>query len=139
VDDQEETHHVGKGKILIMEDDETIRDVTGEMLSHFGYEVAFASDGSEAINLYGGAQEAGAPYDVLIMDLTIPGGMGAKETITKILEIDPQARAIVASGYANDPILAHFRQYGFCDRIVKPYKAEELHETLRRVMANSDE
>jgi CheY-like chemotaxis protein len=119
---------------LIMEDEEIIRDVTGEMLSHYGYEVAFARDGTEAVALYSQAQTSGTPFDAIIMDLTIPGGMGGKETVKKILEIDPHAKAIVASGYANDPIVVEFRQYGFCDRIVKPYKSEELHETLHRLI-----
>jgi PAS domain S-box-containing protein len=136
-EDKKDVHHSGRGKILIMEDDETIRDVTGEMLSHFGYEVAFARDGNEALDLYAKARDTAAPFDVIIMDLTIPGGMGAKETIAKALQIDPQVKAIVASGYANDPLMTEFAQYGFRDRIVKPYKAGELHEILRRVIADA--
>lgn len=124
----------GRGKILIMEDEETIRDVTGEMLRHFGYEVAFARDGTEAIALYRRARETDQPFDVIIMDLTIPGGMGGKEAIRNILDIDPQAKAVVASGYTTDPIIAEFRQYGFCDRIAKPYKSEALHEILHRII-----
>ena len=124
----------GTGRILIMEDEETIRDVTGEMLSHYGYKVAFAKDGTEAIALYRHAREAGTPFDVAIMDLTIPGGMGGKEAVQKILAIDPHAKAVVASGYANDPIVVEYRQYGFCDRIVKPYKSEELHTILHRIL-----
>ena len=126
--------HAGTGRILVMEDEEIIRDVTGDMLSHYGYDVAFARDGTEAIALYRHAQESGTPFNVILMDLTIPGGMGGKETIKKILEIDPHAKAVVASGYANDPIVIEFQQYGFCDRIVKPYKSEELHETLYRII-----
>lgn len=135
---QPDTHHVGRGYVLIMEDEETIREVTGEMLSHFGYEVAFARDGAEALALYQHAKDAGRPFDVLVMDLTIPGGMGGKETIKRLLELDPQARAIVASGYANDPIIAEFKQYGFCERIAKPYKSEELHRILHRVITGTD-
>jgi PAS domain S-box-containing protein len=134
---RQEVQYAGKGKILVMEDDETIRDVTGEMLGHFGYDVAFAQNGTEAIDLYTREKEAGTPFDVIIMDLTIPGGMGGKETISKILEIDPQAKAIVASGYTNDPIMAEFTQYGFRNRIVKPYKAGELHEILHSVIIDN--
>ncbi len=126
--------HAGTGRILVMEDEEIIRDVTGDMLSHYGYDVAFARDGTEAIALYRHAQVSGTPFHVILMDLTIPGGMGGKETIKKILEIDPHAKAVVASGYANDPIVIEFQQYGFCGRIVKPYKSEELHEILYRIM-----
>jgi CheY-like chemotaxis protein len=71
------------------------------------------------------------------MDLTIPGGMGGKEAVRKILDIDPQAKAVVATGYANDPIIADFRQHGFCDRIAKPYKSEELHGILHRVITGT--
>jgi CheY-like chemotaxis protein len=120
-----------------MEDEESIRDVTGEMLRHFGYEVAFAREGAEAIEMYKHAMDAGQPFDVLIMDLTIPGGMGGKEAVRKILDIDPQAKAVVATGYANDPIIADFRQHGFCDRIAKPYKSEELHGILHRVITGT--
>jgi PAS domain S-box-containing protein len=126
--------HAGTGRILVMEDEEIIRDVIGDMLSHYGYDVAFARDGTEAIALYRQAQESSMPFNVILMDLTIPGGMGGRETIKKILDIDPHAKAIVASGYANDPIVVEFQQYGFCGRIVKPYKSEELHETLYRIM-----
>jgi CheY-like chemotaxis protein len=120
-----------------MEDEETIRDVTGEMLSHFGYEVAVAKDGLEAITLYKQAKESDRPFDVVIMDLTIPGGMGGKEAIKRILEIDPQAKVVVASGYSTDPIIADFTQYGFCERIAKPYKSEELHTLLHRIITGT--
>ena len=125
------------GKILVIEDDETIRDVTGEILGHYGYEVVFAQDGTEAIDLYRSAQETGTPFDIIIMDLTIPGGMGAKETLPRIRALDSQAKAIVASGYANDPIMTEFAQYGFCERIVKPYQPEALHQMLRRIIVAS--
>jgi PAS domain S-box-containing protein len=132
-----EIRQTGRGYILIMEDEETIRDVTGEMLGHFGYEVAFARDGLEAIELYTRAKTSGKPFDVIIMDLTIPGGMGGKEAIRRILDIDPQAKAVVASGYATDPIIADFREYGFCERIAKPYKSEELHAILHRIITGT--
>jgi signal transduction histidine kinase/ActR/RegA family two-component response regulator len=137
LESQTSVQPAGHGKILVMEDEETIRDVTGEMLRHFGYEVAFAREGAEAIELYKHAMDAGQPFDVLLMDLTIPGGMGGKEAVRKILDIDPQAKAVVATGYANDPIIAEFRQYGFCDRIAKPYKSEELHGILHRVITGT--
>lgn len=135
VADKKTVQVVGRGKILVMEDDATIREVTGEMLGHYGYTVAFARDGAEAIALYRQAQQDTVPFDVVIMDLTIPGGMGAKETIARLLALDPRAKAIVASGYGNDPIMVEFAQHGFCERIVKPYKSEELHEMLHRIIA----
>jgi len=138
VADKQVVREAGRGKILVMEDDETIRDVTGEMLGHYGYTVAFARHGAEAIELYRQAQQANVPFDVVIMDLTIPGGMGAKETIAHMLALDPGAKAVVASGYVNDPIMVEFAQHGFCQRIVKPYKSEELHDMLHRIIAGSN-
>jgi PAS domain S-box-containing protein len=137
VQDRSEVRSVGTGYILIMEDEETIREVTGEMLSHFGYEVEFAPDGAAAIELYQRAKETGKAFDVVIMDLTIPGGMGGKEAVRHLLALDPQARVVVASGYANDPILTDFQHYGFCERIAKPYKAEELHVLLHRIITGT--
>ncbi|MCZ6875785.1 MAG: ATP-binding protein [bacterium] len=133
------THYPGKGKILIMEDDETIREVTGEMLMHLGYDVTFARDGAEAIALYRREKDADAPFEVVVLDLTVPGGMGGEQAIKKLLKIDPQTKAIVASGYTTDPIMAQFEHYGFCDRIVKPYKSEELHAVLYKVMKTPPE
>ena len=126
--------HAGKGKILVMDDEEIIRDVTGEMIEVLGYEVEFAKDGAEAIELYKKAKESAQPFEAIIMDLTIPGGMGGKETIQELIEIDPEIRAIVSSGYSNDPIMADYRKYGFCGVIAKPYKIKELGEILYKVI-----
>lgn len=124
----------GKGKILLMDDKEVIIKVAGNMLSRIGFGVEFARDGAEAINLYKKALESGEPYDAVIMDLTIPGGMGGKEAIKKLLAIDPQIKAIVSSGYSTDPIMAEFKKYGFSDVVVKPYRTEELSKVLHKVM-----
>ena len=114
------------GRIMIMDDDDQILEMTVKMLSLFGYEVVQAKNGSEALTLYRRQQEAGAPVDLVIMDLTIPGGMGGKETIAKLHQIDPQAKAIVASGYANDPVMAACHDYGFLAGINKPFQLTEL-------------
>jgi len=124
----------GKGKILVMDDDEAVRDVAGAMLGKLGYETAPAGDGAEAIELYERARKSGEPFDVVIMDLTIPGGMGGREAIKKLLEIAPDARAIVSSGYSNDPIMAEYAKYGFSGVVGKPYKLMELSETVSRVV-----
>ena len=87
-----------------------------------------------ALVLYVKAQNNGNPYDAVIMDLTIPGGMGGKETIKKLLEIDPKAKVIVSSGYSNDPILAEYREYGFRGVVSKPYTVQKLSETIRQVI-----
>lgn len=126
----------GQGRILIMDDEPRIRDMLGRMLSHFGYELEFASDGAEAIQSYAEAKRRGVPFDVVIMDLMVPGGMGGKEAIKKLLDIDPLARAIVSSGYSNDPIVAEFQSFGFCEAVAKPYRHEELREVLHRVISD---
>jgi PAS domain S-box-containing protein len=131
---EEQTPAVGKGKVLVMDDEEIVRYVAGEMLAHLGYEVEFAKNGDEAIELNKKAKESGEPFAAIIMDLTIPGGMGGKETIKKMLEIDPGFKAIVSSGYSNDPVMTDFKTYGFSGVITKPYKIEELRKALHRVI-----
>ena len=124
----------GKGKILVMDDEELVRKVIGEMLVFLGYEVEFAKEGIEAIELYKKAKAQGQPFDAIIMDLTIPKGMGGKETINKLLEIDPTVKAIVSSGYSTDPVMTEFTKYGFKGFIIKPFKIKELGEVLYRVI-----
>lgn len=129
----------GQGKVLIMDDEESIRDLVSNILVGIGYKVEFAKDGAEAIELYKRARESGQPFDAVILDLTIPGGMGGKETIKRLLEIDPEVKAIVSSGYSNDPIMAEFSEYGFMDVIAKPYRIEELSRALHQlIMRNSE-
>lgn len=130
----EERFFSGKGKILFMDDQRGVRDMVGETLTSIGYEVYFASEGSEAIDLYERAKEAGKAFDAVILDLTVPGGMGGKETIEKLLEIDPEVKAIVSSGYSNDPIMAEHRQYGFSGVIVKPFNIRELSKLLDEIL-----
>jgi PAS domain S-box-containing protein len=125
----------GKGKILVMDDKPIIRELVGEMLSRLGYKVDSAKDGSEAIDLYRRAKELGEPYDAVVLDLTVPGGMGGKETINGLKEIDPDVKAIVSSGYSNDPIMADFKQYGFSGVVAKPYRIDELKRILNRLIA----
>jgi nitrogen-specific signal transduction histidine kinase/CheY-like chemotaxis protein len=101
----------GKGKILLIDDEEDIRKVTGEILKYLGYKVEFAKDGAEAINIYKRAKVSKHPFDGVILDLVVPGGMSAKETIQKLITIDPKVKPVVSSGYS-DPIMADFRKYG---------------------------
>ncbi len=125
---------IGKGRILFMDDEEIVRNVAGEMLRQLGYEVEFALDGAEAIELYSEAKESERPFDSVIMDLTVPGGMGGREAIKKLVEIDPGVKAIVSSGYSNDPVMANYWDYGFSNVIVKPYNMVEISEILYRVI-----
>ncbi len=124
----------GKGSILVMDDEEPLLEVINEMLSFIGYEVKTVQNGEDAIKEYFKAKENGTPFDVLIMDLTVPGGMGGKETLEKIMEKDPDVSAIVSSGYSNDPVMANFKKYGFKGVVAKPYRVEELNKTLQQIM-----
>ena len=130
---------MGKGRVLMMDDEESIRELASEMLINIGYEVTTATDGTEAIRLYERAKGSERPYDAVIMDLTIPGGMGAEKAIQSLMEIDPEVRAIASSGYPNDPVMANFRHYGFSNTIAKPYRVKALSEVLHEVMSSSPE
>ncbi|MDP3111729.1 MAG: PAS domain S-box protein [Thermodesulfovibrionales bacterium] len=125
----------GKGKVLVMDDDDTVRLVVGRMLGQCGYEAEFAEDGEGAIELYKKAKESGAPFDAVIIDLIIPAGMGGKEAIKKLIEIDPAIRAIVSSGYSDDPVMSNFKEYGFKDAMAKPYEIADLRQMLHKVIA----
>lgn len=120
----------GQARILVMDDEEAVLQVIQSMLSHFGHEVVTAKNGEEAVTLYEKHRNASAPFDLVLMDLTVPGGMGGKEAVAKILAIDPQAKVVVSSGYSNDPIMGNHREYGFCAAIVKPYQLSKLVETI---------
>jgi CheY-like chemotaxis protein len=117
-----------------MDDDEILRDFTSRTLTKIGYDVVLSSDGVEAIQQYREAKDSGRPFDAVLMDLTVPGGMGGKETIRKLLEIDPDIKAIVSSGYSNDPIMANYGEYGFKGVVAKPYTLGELTLVIRTVM-----
>ncbi|MDD5339130.1 MAG: PAS domain S-box protein [Dehalococcoidales bacterium] len=123
------------GKILVMDDEEIIRKMLKNMLSLAGYTIELSADGDEALKKYQQAKKDGDPFDAVIMDLTIPGGMGGKDAVQKLLEIDPNAIAIVSSGYATDPIMADFKAYGFKAVIAKPYSVRQLQETLRGLLS----
>jgi len=126
---------VGKGKILVMDDEEMVRDMAGDMLSHLHYEVHLAKNGPEAIEAIRQATQSGKPFEAVIMDLTIPGGCGGKEVIKEVRKIDPQVKAIVSSGYSNDPIMADFTEHGFDGVVTKPYGIEKLSEVIHRVIS----
>lgn len=123
-----------KRKILVMDDEKMILELTYNILQSIGYEVELARDGKEAIELYRKAKETNGSFDVVIIDLTIPGGMGGREAIKELLKIDPHVKAIVSSGYSNDPIMADYETYGFKGVIAKPYSIQELRRAVSDVI-----
>lgn len=124
------------GRILVMDDEEIVRDVSGEMLRLLGYEVEFANDGKEAVDMYKEAMGRAEPFTGIIMDLTIPGGMGGREALKFILEINPKAKVIVSSGYSSDPIMGDFRSFGFCGVISKPYRVAEFGRIVKSIFSS---
>ncbi len=125
----------GSGRVLVMDDEELVLQVAGEMLKALGYEPVFARHGVEAIELYRQAQQNGAGFTAVIMDLTIPGGMGGKEAVKELLALAPRARVIAASGYSDDPVMANYRDgYGFLSALTKPFTLQTLGEALKSVL-----
>ncbi len=123
-----------KGRILVMDDEELIRDIAGEMIRAAGHEAEFAEQGRTAIEKYQAARESGSPFDIVILDLTIRGGLGGKETIKRLRELDPGVKAIVSSGFSEDSVVADHRTYGFAACLMKPYEFEELRDTLNTLL-----
>lgn len=127
----------GTGRVLVMDDEDLVRDVLRRSLTSLGYDVVCTQDGMEAVTVYEQALKSGRPFDVVIMDLTIPGGMGGKEAVLKLRELDPRVKAIVSSGYSNDPIMAEFREHGFSGVVSKPYTLKALSVTVHEVIVGS--
>jgi two-component system cell cycle sensor histidine kinase/response regulator CckA len=124
-----------KGKILVMEDEQMLRNLTGQMLNRLGYEAELVENGDEAIESYEEAMDSGEPFDAVILDLTVRGGMGGKNAIQKLKEMDPKIKAIVSSGYSDDPVMTDWRRYGFGGAVFKPYRKDDLRMALRRLLA----
>ena len=123
-----------KGKILVMDDDERVSWIISEMLRSMDYTVETSANGNHAVELYVNERRTGAPFDLVLLDLTVPGGMGAMDAIKKLREIDPAVRAIVSSGYAEHPIMQVFASCGFAAAIAKPYNIEHLRVALIKVL-----
>jgi CheY-like chemotaxis protein len=123
-----------KGKVLLMDDEQIILDVTLEVLQFLGYEVQFARDGTEAVALYTREKSAGVPFDVVILDLSVPDGMGGKEALVRLREVDPAVKAIVSSGYTNDPCVIDYAGAGFSGKLAKPYKINDMKQVLEQLI-----
>ncbi len=124
----------GMGRVLVMDDEAMIRELSGNMLRHLGYDVDFAEEGQATVDKYQAALDASSPYDVVILDLTIKGGMGGQETIKRLKEIDPKVKAIVSSGYTDNPAISNYKHYGFCEVVAKPYEMIEFSQKLHQVI-----
>lgn len=124
--------HLGK-RVLVMDDEALIRSVLTKMLRRLGCRSSAAENGNEAVYLYQRAFDSGHPFDLVILDLTVPGGMGGKDALARIKEMDPGAKVLVSSGYSNDPVMSDFQQFGFEDVITKPYSLADLSAVLDRV------
>ena len=129
-----DTPLVGSGRILVVDDEQTIRDLLSNILTSIGYEVDCVPDGTEAIEAYQHAHAKRRPYSAVILDITIPGGLGGLEVLEPLRAIDPQAKVLISSGYANNPVMANFQQYGFNGVIAKPYTVQRLHDSLQQVI-----
>lgn len=125
-----------KPRILVMDDEEVLRDVISQMIEALGYEVETARDGIEAIEKFRAAQESGRPFAVVLLDLTVRGGMGGRQAIPEILKLDPSAKAVLSSGYSDHIVLSRCREYGFAGALRKPYQLSELSEVLQIAMGH---
>ncbi len=119
-----------EAKILVLDDEELIRNMVHDMIEAVGYRCDVTDRGEEVVSMYASALESGAPYCAVILDLTIPEGMGGVEAAQAILEMDRDARLIVSSGFSGDRVVEHYKDYGFCASVPKPYSMLELKETL---------
>ena len=124
----------GEGRILVMDDDMSVLTMVQDALTQFGYEATSVQDGNEAISIYTEARQAGQPFSVILLDLIVQSGMGGKEALEHLLKIDPQIKAIITSGYSDNPIMTNFREYGFSATLIKPYTISKLHQVLQTIL-----
>jgi len=122
------------GKVLLMDDEKYVRNTLKQMLERLGFDVDTTKRGEETIKIYNEKMKQGIPYNLVIMDLTIPSGMGGKETMQYLKEINPEVLAIVSSGYSNDPIMGHPEEFGFADVLIKPYSLNKLRNLLSKYL-----
>jgi PAS domain S-box-containing protein len=126
-----------QGRVLLMDDEEPIREMARFLLNRLGFEAELAADGAEAVRMYQTAQSGGQPFDLVIMDLTVPAGMGGQEALERLRQINPDVKAIVSSGYSSDPVLANYRSHGFRGMVAKPYQLDDLTRALREALTGA--
>jgi len=113
-----------------MDDEPMIREIARELLEHLGHAVDTVPHGDEAVAAYNDRMQTGRPYDLVILDVTVPGGMGGKETLVALKQLDPDVVAVVSSGYSHDPLLAEFREHGFRARLEKPFRLQDVKRVV---------
>jgi two-component system cell cycle sensor histidine kinase/response regulator CckA len=123
-----------KERVLVMDDDATMRKMLNALMTAIGYRASLAAEGPEAVASYREAKNAGQPFAAVLLDLTIPGGIGGREVVKQLLEIDPKVKAIVSSGHADDPIMSQYRECGFSAALLKPYSIESMKKTLSSLL-----
>jgi CheY-like chemotaxis protein len=131
--------HTGKGRILVMDDEEAIRGLMAAVLRQLGYEVETAREGAEAVSCYEEAKAGGRGFDAVVLDLTVSGGMGGVDAAAKLKTIHPAAKLIVSSGYADAPVMSEFAAYGFEAVIPKPWTSKVVSEVFRKVLGDTPE
>ncbi len=119
-----------KKNILVMDDEDMVGEIACQMLGYLGFDTIWVADGVDAIKEYKKHKDEGEPFTAVIMDLTIPDGMGGREAVTEILSIDRQAKVFVSSGYSTDPIMVNFQEYGFAGAIAKPFDLAAMQKIL---------
>jgi CheY-like chemotaxis protein len=134
-------HHLedlaGSGRILLVDDEEDVRTSTSAALSRLGYTVVMAESGSKAIEIFCQSADEGRPFDVVILDLTVHGGKGGKETVFSLKRVDPDVKAVVSSGYASDTVMTEYAAFGFSGKLAKPYTMEDLGRVIKAVLDDS--
>jgi CheY-like chemotaxis protein len=120
-----------------MDDEEGVRHGVGAMLRRMGHEVELTQDGQKAIDAYRSARELGRPFDAVLLDLTVRGGMGGQQAIRTLRKLDPAVRAVVMSGYADDPVILDHQHHGFAEALTKPFELAALKETVARLLGSA--
>ena len=131
--------NVEKGRALVMDDDEGIRMIAELMLKEIGYEVQLSRNGDEAVMHFSREMDGGRSFDIVILDLKVPEGMGGEEAVKRLRELDPGVRAIASSGLSNAPVMREFRKYGFDGVLPKPYNLKDLTDILHGVLSGPNE
>ncbi|MFA5260587.1 MAG: ATP-binding protein [Candidatus Omnitrophota bacterium] len=125
----------GQGRVLVLDDEAEVRSMFGQFLFRFGFEVVLTTSGEEAVEKFKEAKAQGQLFSLIILDLTVRGGMGGKDTLRELQKIDPRVKAIVTSGYSNDQVMSQYKEYGFKGRLTKPFNFEELNSVIKEVIA----